>query len=356
LKVGNSTKHNFEGEFGGHIGLHQTIVQSCDTVYYQFAIDDWFHDQALMRAHKKPIEGVQNMARAFGLGQPTGIDLPTDLSGLIEDRAQKLQEWKTFIRKNACAGAKRRPKGSYLQRVDEENCKDGWVFREGDQANFDIGQGTVLVTPLQLAVAYEALVNGGRLVSPRLGKAVVSPGGTLVKSIQCPTAGRLPVAQSTLDDITSAMYDVTRAKKGTARGAFSGFPMGQVQVGGKTGTADVAHKQPTSWFASFGGPAGQKPQYVVVMMVTQAGQGGAVAAPAARQVWDGIYGLEHHPAALRAGQLPKSLPVIAPDGTVHAPGTHLPRRTPMPSNTPASPSATPVALPADVRSRAGPLT
>jgi penicillin-binding protein 2 len=357
LKVGNSTKHNFEGEFGGHIGLHQTIVQSCDTVYYQFAIDDWFHDQALLRAHKKPVEGVQNMARAFGLGRPTGIDLPTDLSGLIEDRAQKLKDWNTYIRKNACAGAKRRAKGSYLQRIDEENCKDGWVFREGDQANFDIGQGTVLVTPLQLAVAYEALVNGGRVVSPRIGKAVVSPAGALVRTLQCPTVGRLPVSQGTLGDIMSAMYDVTRAKKGTATGAFKGFPFGQVAVGGKTGTADVAHKQPTSWFASFGGPAGQAAQYVVVTMVTQGGQGAATAAPAARAVWDGIYGLEHHPAALAGGVPPKALPVIAPDGTVHPPGTHIApqRRTPRPGSS-GTPGATPLALPPAGRIRAGPYS
>jgi penicillin-binding protein 2 len=357
LKVGNSTKHNFEGEFGGHIGLHQTIVESCDTVYYQFAIDDWLHDQSLIRAHKKPVEAVQNMARSFGLGRPTGIDLPTDLPGLIEDRAQKLKDWNNYVRKNACAGARTRPKGSYLQRIDQENCTDGYVFREGDQANFDIGQGTVLVTPLQLAVAYEALVNGGKLVSPRLGKAVLSPSGQLVKPITCPVVGRLPVAQSTLDDIMSAMYDVPRAKKGTAKGAFAGFPFGQYAIGGKTGTADVAHKQPTSWFASFGGPKGQAPQYVVVTMVTQGGQGASTAAPAARAVWDGIYGLEHHKAALRGGTTPRALPVIAPDGTVHPPGTHIARPRHTIPSTPSAPgsSAAPAALPA-TRSRPEPPT
>jgi penicillin-binding protein 2 len=355
LKVGNSTKHNFEGEFGGHIGLHQTIVQSCDTVYYQFAIDDWFRDQALLRAHQKPIEGAQNMARSFGLGRSTGIDLPTDLSGLIQDRAQKLSDWKLFVRKNACAGAKTRPKGSYLQLLDQENCTEGWVLREGDQANFDIGQGTVLVTPLQLAVAYEALVNGGRVVSPRIGKAVVSPSGSKVQPIACPTVGRLPVGPGTLTDIMNAMYDVTRAKKGTATSAFKGFPLGQVNVGGKTGTADVAHKQPTSWFASFGGPAGQAPQYVVVTMVTQAGQGGKVAAPAAREIWDGIYGLEGHPAALHGGVPPRLLPGIAPDGTVHPPGTRIARPQPTtPSGTPSSPA--PAALPVERRTREGPFS
>src|SRR5205085_10903767 len=114
--------------------------------------------------------------------------------------------------------------------------------------------------------------------------------------------------------------------------------------GVKSGTADVANKQPTSWFASFGGPAGQKPQYVVLVMVTQAGQGAGVAAPAVRQVWDGIYGLEHHPAALKGGMTPKTLPVISPEGSVYAPGTRLapPRRTPRPAPS-TSPTASPLA-------------
>jgi penicillin-binding protein 2 len=347
LKVGNAFKSNFEGESGGHLNLHQTLVQSCDTVFYQFAIDDWYHDESLIKASKKPIEAVQRMARLFGFGKPTGIDLPTDQSGHIEDRASKLSFWNAFLRKNACAGAKTRPKGSYLQRLDAENCTDGWRFRLGDQANFDIGQGTVLSTPLQLAVAYEALVNGGRVVSPRIGKAVVDPSGKLVRRIAPPVASRLGVPQSVLDDIVAALYDVTRAKKGTARGAFTGFDFTKVKVGGKTGTADVAGKQPTSWFASFGGPPGQRPQYVVVTMITQAGQGGRVAAPAARAVWEGIYGLHGKKAALATGVPPAALPVIAPDGTVHKPGTRL-----TPSPKPRTPGKAPASTPNSTRSTA----
>ncbi|MDX6285879.1 MAG: penicillin-binding protein 2 [Frankiales bacterium] len=339
LMVGNAFKSNFEGESGGHLSLHQTLVQSCDTVFYQFAIDDWYHDEALVRAGKKAIEGVQKMARSFGFGKPTGIDLPTDQNGHIEDRASKMAFWKSFLRKNACAGAKTRPKGSYLQRLDAENCSDGWRFRLGDQANFDIGQGTVLATPLQLAVAYQALVNGGKVVAPRLGKAVIDPSGKLIARITPPVVNDLGVSQSVLDNIMAALYDVTRAKKGTARGAFTGFDFAKVKVGGKTGTADVASKQPTSWFASFGGPVGQAPQYVVVTMITQAGQGGKVAAPAARAVWEGIYGLHGHRPALAGGAPPAALPVFFTDGTVHPPGTRLP---PAPKK-PKTPKATPTA-------------
>jgi penicillin-binding protein 2 len=90
--------------------------------------------------------------------------------------------------------------------------------------------------------------------------------------------------------------------------------MGQVRVGGKTGTAevDVQHGLATAWFASFAGLAGEaKPRFVTVMMVDRGGQGGVVAAPSVREVWDSVFGLEHHKAAFPTGAPPKALPRIA---------------------------------------------
>jgi penicillin-binding protein 2 len=316
--------------------MHETIVRSCDTVYYQFAIDDWKHDEALVHAGKKPLEAVQNMARDFGVGKATGIDLPSESYWPVEDRAFKLHYWRTYLHRNACAGVKKHPPGSYLRRLDQENCTDGWRFEEGDQANFDIGQGTVLMTPLQLAVAYEALVNGGRMRAPRIGKAIVSAGGRLVRRIPSPVTGHIPVSQTVLDDIMNAMYGVTTESHGTASGAFAGFPMGRVRVGGKTGTAEAPHGATTSWFASFGGPPGEKPQYVVVAMIPNSGQGAVYAAPVVRQVWEGIYGIGGRNAALPNGTPPLRLPRITPDGTVH-----VPHPSPAPSGGGSSPSPSP---------------
>ncbi len=82
---------------------------------------------------------------------------------------------------------------------------------------------------------------------------------------------------------------------GTGASAFAGFPFDQYTVAGKTGTAEVPPKDDTAWFASYGGPAGQPAQYAVVVAISQGGQGGVTAAPAVRQIYDGIWGLNGNP-------------------------------------------------------------
>lgn len=311
VTVGGRQFHNFESEAFGFIDLHETIVKSCDTVYYGLANKDWIRDNRLVSENKKPIEGVQHIARDYGLGVPINVDLPGATSGHIADRNNQKLRWEE-TKKDACAGAKRRPKGSYLQQLDQEFCTDGFRFNPGDQLNEDIGQGSVLVSPLQLAVAYAALANGGTVFEPRLAKAVVAPDGTLVQNVNAPIRGHLPVSQAVLDYIRSAMYDVPLT--GTAQAAFAGFPSNLVKVGGKTGTAEVdqQHGYATAWFASFAGLAGQpKPRFVTVIMVDKGGQGGVVAAPSVREVWDTVFGLEHHKAAFPNGAPPAALPKIA---------------------------------------------
>jgi penicillin-binding protein 2 len=115
--------------------------------------------------------------------------------------------------------------------------------------------------------------------------------------------GTLPVDPAVLAYVRDALAGVTT--EGTAAGAFAGLPLA---VAGKTGTAEVAGKQDTSWFASYA-PA-DDPQLVVVGMVSQGGTGGKVAAPLVREVYEGIYGLGGRPAALPGGQLPLVLPEL----------------------------------------------
>ena len=100
---------------------------------------------------------------------------------------------------------------------------------------------------------------------------------------------------------------------GTAKGTFAGFPLNQVCVAGKTGTAQVVGKLATSVFASFA-PC-NNPKYVVVMMIPNSGFGADVSGPAVRQIWDGIYGLQGHKAALHGGRLP-GLPYINQAGQI----------------------------------------
>jgi penicillin-binding protein 2 len=139
-------------------------------------------------------------------------------------------------------------------------------------------------------------------------------------------AGHLPVAKSTLAYIRAALGDVPT--QGTAAPAFAGFPFSKLEVAGKTGTAQVQGKLATSVFASFA-PLNH-PKYVIVMMIPNSGYGADVSAPAVRQIWDGIYGLEGHKAAVPHGKLPP-LPRVgqvitpAPSGAASppagAPGT-----------------------------------
>jgi penicillin-binding protein 2 len=346
LRLGNRTFHNFEGEQFGTIDFRTTLIKSCDTVYYQLAYDQWKHDGATVNT-KSAREVFPKMARSWGFGSPTGIDLPDERKGLITDRRYKVRYWEQNKGPgpdgkglNYCKGAKTRPKGSYLQVLDQEFCTDGYRYNAGDAALFAIGQGDVLVTPLQLTMAYAALANGGTVLEPRLAKGFLSADGRTY-SVQKPVVkGRLPVSQGVLDYIRSALTGVPQ-QGGTAHSAFAGFPLGQVPVAGKTGTADVLGKSPTSWFASFA-PA-NKPRYAVVVMVTEAGTGGTTAAPVARRIYDAMYGFRGHQALLGpGGVLPSALPVVRPDGNIAPPGTRIP--VPPTLRTEPTPSASPQAL------------
>lgn len=309
-------RHNFEGESGlGVIPLRTALIVSCDTFFFELGDRDWRRDDQLVSAHKKPVEGVQAMAHAFGLGEEPGIDLPVSeiATGHIADRYNTKLNWEAN-KKNYCEGAARRPKGSYLQRIDAQNCKIGYIFLPGDQENEDVGQGTVTVSPLQLAVAYAAMANGGTVFEPRIAKAIVSPTGKLIRRIKAPVRDHLPLTKYELDYLRQSFYGVTESTnpRGTGVSAFAGFPMSQVEVGGKTGTAELSNtsNENGSWFVSFGGPTGQKPQFVTVIEVNKSYQGAVSAAPFVRNMWDKLYGFRGNKALFPNGVPPKKLPKI----------------------------------------------
>ena len=203
-----------------------------------------------------------------------------------------------------------------MQQIEWQDCQSGWQWEPGQAAIAAIGQGYITSTPLQLANAYAALANGGTLYSPRIGKALVSPTtGKVVQKINPPVIRHLPVSGRTLAYIRHALAGVVT--QGTAAGAFGGFPLDKVCVAGKTGTAQLFGKNATSVFASFA-PC-DHPKYVVLVMVPDSGYGADVAAPAVRQIWDGIYGLEGKKAAVRGGLVPSALPQITTTGAIKPP-------------------------------------
>jgi penicillin-binding protein 2 len=338
-EVGNRVFHNFEGESEGPIDFRTTLVKSCDTVYYGLAYDEWLRDGKTVN-RKNAREAYPNMARAWGFGTKSGIDLPDERIGSITDRGYKERLWKQTkdvkrtkdTNPGACQRAREGyptlmktdpARATYLLALDKEYCTDGGRYNAGDAVLFAIGQGDVLVTPLQLVMAYAALANGGTVFEPRLSKGFLSADGKSY-SVQPPVvkAKLKGVSPSVLSYIRSALAGVPQPG-GTAQSAFSSFPLGQVPIAGKTGTADVLGKSPTSWFASFA-PA-NKPRYAMVVMVTEAGTGGTTAAPISRDIYKAMYGLGGKPALLGPdGVLPSALPVVRPDGNIGPPGTHVP--------------------------------
>jgi penicillin-binding protein 2 len=259
------------------MSLSQALVLSCDTVFYQFGWRYWvayFHS-----THQDPPRPNELMQRELGsmrFGHDTGIDLPGEVSGRLPT-----PEFKDRL-------VKQEPQ---LFNPDERT----WL--PGDYINMSIGQGFMLTTPMQLAVAYSAIANGGTLWAPRLGYRIQDPNGNPAGQVPSRRMGRLPMSKRSIRYVRDALRGVT--ERGTAAFAFSGFPLGTVPVAGKTGTADIAGKQPYSWFAAMA-PANH-PRYVVVAMVEQGGHGATTAAPIARRILEGLFGLPM--ANLRLGQV-----------------------------------------------------
>ncbi|WP_020380242.1 penicillin-binding protein 2 [Nocardiopsis potens] len=343
ISVGNRSFENYEGTTHGSLSLHRAIVVSCNTVFYQLAYDQWKADGGSAPTGETA-DVFRKTAEGFGFGEPTGIDLPHEAAGRIPSRDWKKELWDA-TKEESCKRAEEGypdvddpQRASYLRSVAEENCTDGYRWRAGDAVNFSIGQGDVLVTPLQLARAYAAIANGGTLWQPRVGKALVSPDGEQVQRIEPEKAGELQIPGEVLSYLQSALTEVP--KSGTAAGAFNGFPQDEVSIAGKTGSASALGSESSAWFASYA-PA-DDPRLAVVVLVPKGGTGGETAAPIAREIYDGIYGFtkeedgaaeaeegeekeepeERGPVepALPGGEPRSELPKVRPDGSFDHPG------------------------------------
>jgi penicillin-binding protein 2 len=310
--VGNRAFHNSEGKGHGVLTLKQAITVSCDTIFYRFGYEEWQRDGGTHPV-RDPKDPMVKMAKAFGFGTKTGIDLPSESSGRIPDRQWKLDYWNA-TKASDCKHAKTGypdespSRNSYLTAIAAENCVDGYVFRAGDAANFAVGQGDVLVTPLQLARAYAAVANGGTLVTPRVGKAIVRADGTVIRQVPAAKpAGKLPVSQKVLKYLRGALATVPTGS-GTAAVAFKNYDMSKAPLAGKTGTAQVYGQADTAWFASYA-PV-DDPKLVTVVVLSQSGFGATFAAPAVRDTWETVFGLGGQKAALPGGNLPAALPKL----------------------------------------------
>ncbi len=300
-------QQNFAGQGLGTVSLRQAIVRSCDTNFYQLAYDAWLRDGGLSPV-PDPKDPTIAMALAYGLGARTGVDLPAESRGLVPTRAWRESYWEN-VKDDFCQGAENPAFSAERRAYDRDVCLDGNLFRAGQATNLAVGQGEMLVTPLQLASVYASIANGGTIHRPQVAKGLVSPDGRTVTEIAPTVNGTLPVAPDVLAALRDALRGASSEPGGTSFGTFAGSGL---KVAGKTGTGEVAGKQDTSWYASFA--PFDDPELVVVGLVSQGGTGSGTAAPMVRAVYEGIYGTAGRPAALPGGR-PLPLP-SAPVRTV----------------------------------------
>lgn len=319
FRVGNRDFKNYESGAHGYIGFAKALEVSCNTFFYRIGFDYWQRygsDVADVDA-KDPLVSE---AKAFGFGSETGIDLPGEASGRIADREWKREYYRSM--KDYYCGIADKPQDAdtsdFVYLFAREFCVEGYAYRAGDAANFAIGQGDTLVTPLQLARAYAAIANGGTLYAPRVAKAIVSPDGEVLKRIPPKKVGRVPVPKRTLDYIDSALKGVAANPQGTMNWKLQGFPLDDVVIRAKTGSAEVHGKQTTGWVASY------TDDYVVVMMMSQGGTGSGSVGDGIRKVWEALYGIDGETvrpdrAAIPGTTPPTALPTFTKDGTILPP-------------------------------------
>lgn len=290
--VGNQAFTNYESAPYPPLTVAEALIVSCNTAFYKFAAEMYAADGGL-EANPDAKEWVANTAKAFGFGDLTGVDLPGESPGRVTDRARKQSDYAELSEaycRRAETGYPEEPDPALAElyrQYAEEYCRDGDTYRVGDAINQSVGQGDILVTPLQLTRAYAAIANGGTLYEPRFVKGIVGPDGKVIEEMEPVVSGTLPDSPEVLAYIQDALREVP--VRGTASSAFAGFPLNDIPVAAKTGTAEVANKETTSLFASYA-PA-DDPKYAVVVIITQAGVGGELSAPAARKIYDALFGV-----------------------------------------------------------------
>ena len=254
--------HNWDPFVNQGMDLPTALAYSCDTYFY--AVGNSFY---LLPPNRG--QPLQKWAEAFGLGASPGFDVGPQSAGLLPTIA-----WQhaTFTpQSDPCCW-----------QVDR-------LWKPGNSIELAVGQGDLLVTPLQMARLYAAIANGGKLVQPHVLMDVQNPNGTVVPTPAPPAPRPIPgIDPAALRIVQQGLYEGTHLSFGTSYGVFGDFP---VPIAGKTGTAEKVVTLPgykgtqdQSWWCGYG-PTTPKPDIVVCAVIENGGHGGTAAAPAAERVF-----------------------------------------------------------------------
>jgi penicillin-binding protein 2 len=260
VRIKGHTFNNWDPYANMLMSLPTALSQSCDTFFYELGY-------RIYKLDKKQGSPLQYWAGQFGFGKPTGIDIAGESRGILPTLAWRQK--------------------TYTKAVDPNYQVDS-QWRPGDSVLLAIGQGALEVTPLQIAVGYAAIANGGYLVTPHIGEDIEdSSNGTRVIRNLANNFPRHKIAlePGLLQAIQSGLEQGTHDPNGTSAPVFAHFP---VDVAGKTGTAEKTGEPNTAIFASYA-PA-TNPKLVVVVLISKGGHGGSAAAPTALDFYSRYFG------------------------------------------------------------------
>jgi penicillin-binding protein 2 len=239
--LGGITFQNAGGVAHGSISMQRALEVSSDVFYY--TLGDRMNDGS----------ALQEWSHRLGIGRETGIDLPNEQSGLLPTPA-----WRDQL---------------YREDLTER------PWSAGDNVNLAVGQGDLQADPLQMAVAYATIANGGTVPRPHVGMQVEDAAGRILREISPPPARHVRIDPEWRETILAGLHDAAQSGGGTSYAVFGGFP---VPVAGKTGTAERPPYADQSWYVVLA--PYPDPEIVVAVTFEEGGFGADTAAPAALQI------------------------------------------------------------------------
>ncbi len=246
LTVGGQSFQNAGGAAYGTLTLVPALQVSSDVFFYTLGLDMW------------DTGALQRWSHMLGIGRPTGLDLPGAAAGLLPTRS-----WRDRL---YAAGETERP------------------WSAGDNIQLATGQGDLQTNPLQMAVAYAAVANGGTVVTPHIGLEVDDAAGRVVREFEPKARRDVHVDAGYRAAILEGLHEAAQAPGGTSYAVFGGFP---VPVAGKTGTAQRVGHADQSWYIVLA--PYPNPRIVTAVTIEEGGFGAESAAPAALQILEAYF-------------------------------------------------------------------
>ena len=273
LTVGNVIFRNAGDVAHGSIALRQALTVSSDVFFYTLGRD---------MDSRGDGNALQRWARRLGIGRETGIDLPEEGPGFVPSKRWRDRQYRKFAR------CERRTNPTPLE-ISLGKC--GWQERPwstGDNVNLSVGQGDLAANPLQMAVAYAAIANGGRILRPRLGLRIENSAGQAEQNVRAPIARRLDIPAEHRQAILDGIHGAANDPGGTSTLVFEGFP---IEIAGKTGTAEKGGgRADQSWYVALA--PWPDPQYVVAVTDEAGGFGADTAAPMTRLILAELFNVD----------------------------------------------------------------